>query len=86
MEILKKLQGKLQEQLDRVTPEDHEQWLNHPATKALLLGMEIDYFDLQSNWANGRYEGSEFDGMKALGQTQYIMWNRDAIHRMVDSQ
>ena len=82
MEILKKLTSQYQEQLDKLSVEDHEQWMAHPATKALMLGMEIDYFDLQTNWANGQYESNDLEGMKALGQSQYIVWNRHAIHQM----
>ena len=86
MEILKKLASQYQEQIDRISPEDHEQWLAHPATKALMLGMEIDYFDLQTNWSNGQYENSDFEGMKALGQAFYIVYNRHAIHTMVGGE
>jgi len=83
MEIETQLQSKLKAQLDKITVEDHEQWMAHPCTKAVLLGLENDYFDLQTSWASGRYATNEAEGHNALGQAQYIAYNREAIHSMV---
>ncbi len=83
MEILKKLQGKLQEQLDKLSPEDHEQWMAHSCTKALLAGMAVDTQDLMEQWGTGQFANSENENHNAIGQVLSLDYQVAAIHAMV---
>jgi len=63
--------------LIEITPEERQNWLQHPITKSLLLTLKGDYLDHHSAWEGGAFTSEGSDGTaqqnaKALGSLEAI--------------
>ena len=86
MEILEKLSRKLQDIVNTITHEDHEQWMSHPCTRALLKGLEVDEQDLKDQWGAAQFSSDVRKDANAQGQIHYIEYHRQAIHSMIGAR
>ena len=76
-----KLQSKIREILESLTPEDHQLWMSHPCTQITLLSLELDKTNLEESWALGQFDDRE--NLKAQGQAFYIMgMDQDMRHML----
>jgi hypothetical protein len=78
--IISKLESKQKDLLAGASKDDFSLWLSSPLTKAFLIQLEIDEYDLCQNWSLGRY--SDESQIKAQGQAHYIAALREAIPTM----
>lgn len=81
MDQIEKLESKQRSLLEKVSKDDHINWLSTPSTKAMFIQFDIDQQQLREMWSMGQY--NETEGWKAQGQAQYIMDLEQKIKEML---
>ena len=81
MDQIEKLESKQRSLLEKVSKDDHINWLSMPSTKAMFIQFEIDQEQLRELWAAGQY--GDVENLKAQGQAYYILDLEQKIKEML---